>query len=60
MSKVAMAAIQKFGFQLVEHPPYSPDLTPFDYYLFPKIKKDIGGHHVAKDDDVMNAPWPLD
>ena len=55
MSTVAMAAIQKCGFQLVEDPPYSPDLAPSDYYLFPKIKIEIGGPHFAPDDDVMNA-----
>ena len=49
-----MAAVQKCGFQL-EHPPYSPDLAPSDYYLFPKIKKELGGHYFATDDDVMNA-----
>ena len=48
-----MAAIQKCGFQLVEHPPYSPDLAR--YYLFPKLKKELGCHHFATDDDVMNA-----
>ena len=37
-STVAMAAIQKYGFQLVKDPPYSPDLAPSDYYLFPKMK----------------------
>jgi len=23
---------------VLEHPAYSPDLTPFDFFLFPKIK----------------------
>ena len=52
---MAMAAIQKCGFLLVEDPPYSPDLDPPDYYLFPKIKKEHGDHHFARDDDVMNS-----
>jgi len=26
------------GFQLLEHPPYSPDLAPSDYHLFPGLK----------------------
>ena len=53
MSTVALTAIQKCGFQLVEDPPSSPDLAPSDYYLFPKIKKEVGGHHFAR--DVMNS-----
>ena len=55
MSTVAMAAIQKCGFQLVVDPPYSPDLASSDYYLFPKIKKQLHDHHFARDDDVMNT-----
>ena len=55
MSTLAMAAIQKCGFQRVEDSPYSPDLDPSDYYLFSKMKKDLGSHHFAIYDDLMNA-----
>ena len=54
-STVAMAAIQKCGFQLVKDPPYSPDLAPSDYYLLPKMKKELDNDHFSRDDDVMNA-----
>jgi histone-lysine N-methyltransferase SETMAR len=27
------------GFQCLDHPPYSPDLAPSDYRLFPGLKK---------------------
>ena len=33
-SVVGMAAVR--GFELVDHPPYSLDLVPSDYFLFPK------------------------
>ena len=52
---VAMAAIQKCGFQLVEEPPYSPVIAPSDYYLFPKVEKELGGYHFARDGDATNA-----
>ena len=29
------------GFQCLDHPPYSPDLTLSDYHLFPGLKKQI-------------------
>jgi len=29
------------GFQCLDHPPYSPDLAPLDYHLFPGLKKTI-------------------
>jgi len=29
------------GFQCLDHPPYSPDLDPSDYHLFPGPKKTV-------------------
>jgi len=29
------------GFQCLDRPPYSPDLAPSDYHLFPRFKKKI-------------------
>lgn len=29
---------------LIAHPPYSPDLSPCDYFLFPKLKTAMKGH----------------
>jgi len=33
-SVVARAAIRECDFQLLNHPPYSPDLAPSDYHVF--------------------------
>uniref|UniRef100_A0A3B3R7J2 Tc1-like transposase DDE domain-containing protein n=1 Tax=Paramormyrops kingsleyae TaxID=1676925 RepID=A0A3B3R7J2_9TELE len=33
-SNVVAAKLNTLGFQLVHHPPYSPDLAPSDYYLW--------------------------
>ena len=27
------------GFQCLDHPPFSPDLAPSDYHLFPGLKE---------------------
>jgi len=37
---------------VLEHPPYSPDLTPCDFYLFPKIKSVLKGTHFVSVEDV--------
>ena len=29
------------GFPCLDHPPYSPDLAPSDYHLFPGLKKQL-------------------
>ena len=30
-----MATIEECGLQLLEHPPYSPDLAPSDFFFIP-------------------------
>ena len=37
--------------QLVTHPPYSPDLPPCDWFLFPSVKRQLKGKqcHNAED-----------
>lgn len=54
-SRVALAALHKVGFEIVNHPPYSPDLAPSDYFLFPKMKKELRGKKFTADDEVKEA-----
>ena len=54
-SSAALATIHEYDFQLVEHPPYSPDSAPSDNYLFPKMKKELSGQHFTTDNDVIDA-----
>ncbi|OWA55219.1 hypothetical protein BV898_19607 [Hypsibius exemplaris] len=35
--------LQQEGFKLLPHPPYSPDLSPCNFYLFPKLKECLRG-----------------
>ena len=37
---------------VLEYPPYSPDLTPCDFCLFPKIKSVLKGTHFVSVEDV--------
>jgi histone-lysine N-methyltransferase SETMAR len=41
---VTQLEIDVLGFQRLSHPPYSPDLAPFDFALFPEIKAKLKGH----------------
>jgi len=43
------------GFQCLDHPPYSPDLAPSDYHLFPGLKKQLKGRHFSSDMEVIAA-----
>ena len=35
--------LTKMGIKTVPQPPYSPDLAPFDFCLFPKLKEKLRG-----------------
>ena len=35
------------GFHFLDHPPYSLDLAPLDYHLFPGLKKQLKGRHFS-------------
>ena len=52
---VAKVAVKECGFKEIEHPPYSPDLAPSDYYLFFKLKKDLQGKKFDDDEEVKTA-----
>ena len=54
-SQVAMAAANECGFRILPHPPYSPDLAPSDYFLFPKLKETLRGRRFSSDSDVIQA-----
>jgi len=37
------------------HPPYSPDLSPPDYFLFAKLKMKLKGRNFADDAEIQEA-----
>ena len=47
------------GFQCLDHPPYSPDLAPSDYNLFPGLKKQLKGRRFSSDAEVIAAAETL-
>jgi histone-lysine N-methyltransferase SETMAR len=49
------AMLQEFGWEVFEHPAYSPDLAPSDFHLFPKLKEFLGGRRFKSDEEVKDA-----
>jgi len=39
---------------VLEHPAYSPDLAPIDFFLFPKIKEILKRRHFNDIHDIRN------
>ena len=52
---VAAAAIREAGFAELNHPAYSPDLAPSDYYLFSNLKKDLRGTRFVDDQKLTET-----
>lgn len=48
--------IRVFGWEQLDHPPYSPDLAPSDYHvMFLHLKKHLGGERHDDDDDEVKT-----
>lgn len=47
--------LAKNSITLMEHPPYSPDLAPCDFFLFPKIKSELKGTRYESVDAVKEV-----
>jgi hypothetical protein len=38
---------------VILHPPYSPDLAPCDFFIFPKMKMKVKGHRFDTIEDIQ-------
>ena len=47
--------LRKPKFEVMAHPPYSPDLPPSDYHLFRALKEALRGRRFTSDQDVKEA-----
>jgi [histone H3]-lysine36 N-dimethyltransferase SETMAR len=54
-SRLSKAAVADCGFVEIDHPPYSPDLAPSDYFLFPNLKKTLRGTKFRDNDELIAA-----
>lgn len=54
-ARVAKLALKETGFEEIDHPPYSPDLAPSDYFLFSNLKKDLRGKRFGSDEEMKAA-----
>ena len=50
------ATLKSFKWQVLQHPPYSPDLTPSNFHLFGPIKH-LSGERFPDEDTVERAVW---
>ena len=46
--------LENYGWQVLPHPPYSPDMSLPAFHLFPKLKKPLRGKRFRSNEEVSN------
>ena len=54
-SVLAMGKLRDLHYELLEHPPYSPDLAPSDFYIFPKLKLFLADQRFSSNQEAIAA-----
>ncbi len=52
-ARITQELLQTFKWDVFSHPPYSPDLAPSDFFLFPLLKKNLGGKKFDSNEEVI-------
>jgi histone-lysine N-methyltransferase SETMAR len=50
-----MGKLRDLHYELLEHPPSSPDLAPSDFYLFPKLTLFLAGQCFSSNQEAIAA-----
>ena len=54
-SILVIVYLTKMGIKTVPHPPYSPDLAPCDFWLFPQVKEKLRGCHYETFEEIKES-----
>lgn len=54
-SKIVISYLEQEKVNILPHPPYSPDLAPCDFFLFPKIKKELKNKKFESVENLAHA-----
>jgi hypothetical protein len=55
LGTVVTNLLSKYKWDVLHHPPYSPDTSPPDFDLFPKLKEPVRGHRFSSLEEVSAA-----
>ena len=54
-ANIVKELLELYQWEVLDHPPYSPDLSPFDFDLFPKLKEPLRGIRYESLDELECA-----
>ena len=52
-AQLTVTTLNRYGWECLEHPPYSPDLSPCDFHIFGPLKKAMKGRKFKSDGEVQ-------
>jgi hypothetical protein len=52
-AKLTKSCFKTLGLREADHPPYSPDLAPSDFYLFGRLKGQMAGSEFESTEDLL-------
>ena len=52
-SAIATVKLFHLRYEILPHPPHSPDLAPSDYFLFPNMKTWLGGGRFSSKEEII-------
>jgi len=58
-SHLVQQFLAKHGTAQLQQAPYSPDLAPCDFFLFPRLKKVLKGHRLEATENKRNSTKTL-
>lgn len=54
VAKMTQQKIKELGWEILPHPPYSPDIAPSDYHLFRSLQDHLAGKRYGNYSDIKN------
>lgn len=54
VAKRVKETLEAFGWDVLPHPPYSPDIAPTDYHLFRSMQSALSGKRFGSYDEIKN------
>ena len=55
IAKLVKEKPETFGWKIIPHPPYSPDIAPTDFHLFRSMQNLLDGKEFENDEEVKSA-----
>jgi histone-lysine N-methyltransferase SETMAR len=55
LSVLVQEELAKQQVTILPHPPYSPDLTPCDFFFFPRLKEKLLGRQIQSAKEIITA-----